>query len=50
MITTALAGIGLSLDLKELRSVGHRPLLLGGILWILVAVSSLGIQAGTGLG
>lgn len=48
MITTALAGIGLSLDAKELRAAGHRPLLLGGILWVLVAVSSLGIQAITG--
>lgn len=48
MITTALAGIGLSLDVGELRAAGHRPLLLGGVLWVLVAVSSLGLQALTG--
>lgn len=48
MITMALAGIGLSLDVRELRAVGHRPLLLGAILWILVTVSSLGLQALTG--
>lgn len=48
MITMALAGIGLSLDVKELRAAGRRPLLLGAILWILVAASSLGLQALTG--
>lgn len=45
MITTALAGIGLALDLKELRAAGPRPLLMGAILWILVATSGLGLQA-----
>lgn len=48
LITTALAGIGLGLDLGELRAAGLRPLLLGGFLWILVATSSLGLQALTG--
>lgn len=48
LITTALAGIGLGLDLGELRAAGLRPLLLGGLLWILVATSSLGLQALTG--
>ncbi|MFD1045921.1 YeiH family protein, partial [Kibdelosporangium lantanae] len=44
LITTAMAGIGLSMRLADLRTAGPRPLLLGGILWIAVATSSLGIQ------
>lgn len=48
LISTALAGIGLSLRLAEMRSTGHRPLLLGALLWITVAASSLGLQALTG--
>lgn len=46
-ITTALAGIGLATRPAVLRQAGHRPLLLGGLLWILVAVSSLALQAMT---
>lgn len=45
LITTALAGIGLCLRLSDLRGAGVRPLLLGGMLWVLVAASSLGLQA-----
>jgi uncharacterized integral membrane protein (TIGR00698 family) len=45
LITTALAGIGLSLRLADMRRAGHRPLLLGALLWAAVAVSSLGLQA-----
>ena len=48
LVTTALAGIGLGLDLGELRAAGVRPLLLGGVLWVLVALGSLGLQAATG--
>lgn len=48
LITTALAGIGLGLDIGELRAAGARPLIFGGILWLLVATSSLGLQALTG--
>ncbi|MEC3977517.1 YeiH family protein [Amycolatopsis sp. H20-H5] len=48
LITTALAGIGLSLRLGDMRRAGPRPLMLGGLLWIAVAVSSLGLQALTG--
>lgn len=48
LITTALAGIGLSLDVAQLRSAGPRPLVLGAALWILVTVASLGLQAATG--
>jgi uncharacterized integral membrane protein (TIGR00698 family) len=49
LITTALAGIGLSLRFADMRKAGGRPLLLGGLLWIAVAASSLGLQALTGL-
>jgi len=48
LITTALAGIGLGMRPADLRAAGPRPLLLGGLLWIAVAASSLGLQALTG--
>jgi uncharacterized integral membrane protein (TIGR00698 family) len=48
LITTALAGIGLSMRLGDMRKAGPRPLLLGAVLWISVAASSLGLQALTG--
>jgi uncharacterized integral membrane protein (TIGR00698 family) len=48
LITTALAGIGLSLRLGDLRRAGVRPLLLGACLWALVGASSLGLQALSG--
>lgn len=48
LITTALVAIGLSTDLPALRRAGARPLLLGGLLWMVVAGSSLGLQALTG--
>ncbi len=48
MITVALTGIGLTTRLATLRAAGLRPLLLGGILWVLVAISSLLLQWATG--
>jgi uncharacterized integral membrane protein (TIGR00698 family) len=48
LITTALAGIGLSMRPGDLIRAGARPLLLGAGLWILVGVSSLALQALTG--
>jgi uncharacterized integral membrane protein (TIGR00698 family) len=48
LVAVALAGIGLSAQFARIRSTGFRPLLLGGVLWLLVAVSSLGVQALTG--
>ncbi|WP_245607293.1 YeiH family protein [Pseudonocardia spinosispora] len=45
LITTALAGIGLSMRAADIRGAGVRPLLLGGLLWLLVASSSLALQA-----
>lgn len=48
MITVALAGIGLSMRLAQMRRAGVRPLLLGGVLWLCVALTSLGLQWATG--
>lgn len=48
LITIALAGIGLGLRPAQLRQAGHRPLLLGALLWVCVASASLGLQALTG--
>ncbi|MGO9151065.1 MAG: YeiH family protein [Acidimicrobiales bacterium] len=48
MITVALAAIGLSTRLRDIRRTGLRPLALGAMLWILVAVTSLGLQLATG--
>lgn len=48
LITVALAGIGLSLRVRDIRATGARPLLLGALLWVLVALSSLGFQFATG--
>lgn len=48
MITIALAGVGLATDIGAILRAGLRPLLLGIILWVVVALSSLGIQVITG--
>ena len=48
LITVALAGVGLAADLAGMRRTGPRPLLLGAILWVLVASVSIGLQAATG--
>lgn len=48
LVTTALAGIGMTLDLGGLRTTGPRPILFGGILAAAVSVTSLGIQEVTG--
>ncbi len=48
LITVALAAIGMSTDASALRRTGHRPLLLGLVLWIAVAVTSLSLQAAIG--
>ncbi|TDD18746.1 putative sulfate exporter family transporter [Kribbella turkmenica] len=45
LITAALVAIGLSLRPRELRDTGPRPLLLGAVLWVLVAAGSLAIQS-----
>lgn len=48
LIAVALSAIGLSTDLPALRRAGWRPLALGGLLWVVVSASSLGLQALTG--
>ncbi|WP_237744970.1 YeiH family protein [Kribbella catacumbae] len=48
LITCALVAIGLSMRPGELRKAGWRPLALGALLWVSVALSSLGLQLLTG--
>lgn len=49
-ITVALAGVGLSTRVADIRRAGLRPLALGAMLWLLVGMTSLGIQFVTGAG
>ncbi|PCN48648.1 putative sulfate exporter family transporter [Curtobacterium sp. 'Ferrero'] len=49
LITVALAAIGVSTDFGALRRAGFRPMLLGIVLWVLVAGTSLGVQAAFGM-
>jgi uncharacterized integral membrane protein (TIGR00698 family) len=49
LITVALSAIGLSTRPRALRSAGLRPLALGAILWATVGISSLLLQAATGM-
>lgn len=44
LIAVALASIGLSTAVDEVRRAGFRPLLLGASVWVLVAASSLVLQ------
>lgn len=44
LITTALAAIGLSTDVAQVRRTGVRPVLLGLVLWLTVAGVSLLLQ------
>ncbi len=48
LITVALAAVGVSTDFGALRRAGFRPMLLGIALWVLVAGTSLGVQAAFG--
>lgn len=48
-IVVALAGVGLSSDLERIRVSGLRPLALGALLWIAIALTSLGIARIAGL-
>lgn len=45
LVAVALAGVGLGVRVAELRRAGLRPLLFGGLLSVLVALGSLGLQA-----
>lgn len=44
LITVALAAIGLSTHLGDMRRAGFRPLLLGTATWVTVAVTGLALQ------
>jgi uncharacterized integral membrane protein (TIGR00698 family) len=48
LVAIALSAIGLSTNVAALRTAGPKPLLLGALLWVTVAVASLGLQALTG--
>jgi uncharacterized integral membrane protein (TIGR00698 family) len=49
LISCALAAIGLQTNLAHLVRTGARPLALGLVLWVAVALSSLATQHATGL-
>lgn len=44
LIVVALAAVGLSADVKAIARTGWRPLALGAILWVMVAVTSVLVQ------
>lgn len=44
LVTTALAGIGLSTNLRAIRATGIKPLLLGGILSVIMAATTLTVM------
>jgi len=44
LIIVALAGVGLGTNLRALIRTGPRPIFLGLAVWMLVAISSLGLQ------
>jgi uncharacterized integral membrane protein (TIGR00698 family) len=44
LIIVALAGVGLGANLSKMIRTGPRPILLGLLVWALVAISSLGMQ------
>ncbi|MCU7557485.1 YeiH family protein [Macrococcus capreoli] len=44
MISIAMAGIGLSVDIKKFLAIGMKPVLLGASVWCVVAVTSLMMQ------
>lgn len=48
MITFALAAIGLSTQTRTIRRTGASPLLLGALVWLVVLMTSLGLQVATG--
>jgi uncharacterized membrane protein YadS len=48
LVAVALSAIGLSTDVAALRRAGAKPLLLGAMLWVTVAVASLALQFLTG--
>lgn len=47
LITIALSAIGLSTNIPGFKKAGPKPFLLGGVLWIVVTLTSLGLQFAT---
>lgn len=41
LISVAMAGIGLSVDFKQFKKAGFKPILLGLITWVVVIITSL---------
>jgi uncharacterized integral membrane protein (TIGR00698 family) len=48
LITFALGAIGLSTQVRAIRRTGVKPLLLGALVWLLVLLTSLGLQLSIG--
>lgn len=48
LITVALAAIGLNTHLGDLRRAGYRPLMLGTVTWMTVAITGLLLQFAVG--
>ncbi len=46
--TVAMTAVGMSSSVTAIRKAGWRPLLLGGVLWVAIASSSLLLQWATG--
>ena len=44
LIIVALAGVGLGTNLRMMLKTGARPIILGLLVWVLVALTSLGVQ------
>lgn len=44
LIVVALAGVGLGANFTKMVKTGHKPILLGLFVWVLVAISSLAVQ------
>jgi uncharacterized membrane protein YadS len=45
LITVALSAVGLSIDVAALRRTGTRPIAFGALLWLVVSMTSLGLEA-----
>ena len=44
LITVALAGVGLGANMSRIIKTGYRPIVLGMCVWILIALTSIGVQ------
>ncbi len=44
LIIVALAGVGLGTNLRMMLKTGARPIVLGLLVWVIVALTSLGVQ------